>query len=115
MLRVVLQQEGEDVGEGEWVVVFGHAPYLVGPCVFRKLQYSAAMTILGDYIRERRGDLDMTRAELARELKVHNAQVQRWEDGSQRPRPDTMQRLARALLIESSELWQLVGEDTEVR
>ena len=61
--------------------MLGHTLHLVGPCAFRKLQYSAAMTILGDYIRERRGDLDMTRAELARELKVHNAQVQRWEIG----------------------------------
>lgn len=71
------------------------------------------MTILGDYIRERRCDLDQTRAELARELKVHASQIQRWEDGSQLPRPDTMQRLAKALLIEPWELWQLVGEDLE--
>jgi transcriptional regulator with XRE-family HTH domain len=72
-----------------------------------------SMTKLGDYIRERRGDLDMTRADLARELSVHKAQIQRWEDGSYRPRADTMPRLARVLLIDAWELWQLVGDDLE--
>ena len=71
------------------------------------------MTKLGDYIRERRGDLDMTRADLARELKVHKAQVQRWEDGSHRPLMDTMPRIARALLIEPWELWALLSDDLE--
>ena len=111
VLGVMLQEEGEDVGESECVV--SHAVHVLGYCGSRNRTIVQVMTRLGDYIRERRGDLDMTRADLARELQVHKAQIQRWEDGTWRPRVDRLPALARVLLVDKWELVLLLAEDVE--
>ena len=72
------------------------------------------MTRLGEYIQERRTHLGLTRADLARELKVHKAEVQRWEEGTWCPRPTTLVALARVLGMPAHELMMLQVEDVEV-
>lgn len=55
-------------------------------------------------IAARRTSLGLTRKQLAQRVGVHQAQVQRWEDGVYCPSTAVLPRLAEALEVEVSHL-----------
>jgi len=59
---------------------------------------------LGALIRARREILGVSRAELARRVRIDRSQLSRWENGDATPAGDSWRRLARALGIPLAEL-----------
>ena len=59
---------------------------------------------LGRTIREERERMEMSRAELARQVGVAASQVTRWEAGEYRPSTSAMMALARALIMDPVDL-----------
>lgn len=58
---------------------------------------------IGQRIRERRDELGLSRADVAREMpgKTNENQVYRWERGLHRPHDDALEALARVLKVDS--------------
>ena len=59
---------------------------------------------LGRTIREERERMEMSRAELARQVGVAASQITRWEAGEHKPSTLAMMALARALAMDPVEL-----------
>lgn len=55
--------------------------------------------LLASFIRTHRERLSLSRADLARMVGVHAAQVQRWEEGTYKPSTAKVGALARALEV----------------
>ena len=66
---------------------------------------------LASFIRAHRERLSLTRADLARKVGVHAAQVTRWEDGDFKPSTSRLVALARALNVEPVDLMAAVCAD----
>lgn len=77
------------------------------------MHYSAGMmyTTLGRRIRDERERMDMSRAELARQVGVAASQITRWEAGLYMPAPSSLRLLARALGVELVDLVAAAYED----
>jgi DNA-binding XRE family transcriptional regulator len=65
---------------------------------------------LGQVIRKRRRDLDMTQAALAKQLGVAAVTVSHWERGGSSPSVDKLGRIARALDVDPRSFWSS-GDD----
>lgn len=59
---------------------------------------------LGALIRTERERMEMSRAELARQVGVAGSQVTRWEAGAFKPSTTAMMAIARALVIDPVDL-----------
>ena len=59
---------------------------------------------VGSEIRKRRGELQMTQEELAAKAGIPQSHISRLEDGRHAPTAKTIERLARALDTEPSQL-----------
>ena len=66
---------------------------------------------LGTLIRLHRENLEMSRAELARQVGVHPSQLTRWEAGDHKPSLSAMVAIARALDIPAVELMAAAAVD----
>ena len=66
---------------------------------------------LGRTIREERERMEMSRAELARQVGVHPSQLTRWEAGDHKPSLSAMIALGRALDVGPVELMTAAAVD----
>lgn len=70
---------------------------------------------MGTRLRERRDELGLSRAEVARRMpgKVNENQVYRWENGKHQPNPDTLEALAKILERDVSYFLTPANDETE--
>ena len=66
---------------------------------------------LGTLIRLHRENLEMSRAELARQIGVHPSQLTRWEAGDPKPSLTAMLALGKALDVDPVELMSAAAVD----
>jgi transcriptional regulator with XRE-family HTH domain len=66
---------------------------------------------LGTLIRLHRENLEMSRAELARQVGVHPSQLTRWEAGDHKPSLSAMVALGKALDVDPVELMSAAAVD----
>jgi len=66
---------------------------------------------LGTLIRLHRENLEMSRAELSRQVGVHASQLTRWEAGDHKPSLSAMIALGRALDVDPVELMSAAAAD----
>ena len=64
---------------------------------------------LGEYLSARRNELGLSTHEVARRSGVNQAQVSRIEQGLQQPSPDTLVGMAKALDLETADVWAAAG------
>ena len=67
------------------------------------------MSVLGDFVRLRREELDLDQSELARRLGVNQQTVSKWEQARAVPRPARIGRLAEVLRVEVADLMRYAG------
>lgn len=67
------------------------------------------MSVFGDFLKLRREELRLDQAGLARELRVHQQTVSKWEKAKTVPRPRCIQQLAHALRVDASDLMKYAG------
>lgn len=64
---------------------------------------------LGNYIRERRGVLDMSLRELEAATGIERGALSRIENGSRQPSPELLQRIAESLQLDYEDLYAVSG------
>lgn len=64
---------------------------------------------LGEYIRQRRGVIEMSLRELETATGIERGALSRIENGSRQPSPELLQRIAEALRVDYEDLYAVSG------